>query len=173
MGQVPRGEHLAVRRPVERVPFTRADGGVPGPSEVYATRLRPMTYDLHMGGNMVNTAADTHREELPSILIYGDSFTNAVECVAYLSFGEMCSLYLCYYHEMSLEDYIRAVRPDIVVCIRDYARQAMVGRVSRRAGLRFKPGKYSGQWRAGRDKILTNRGAYWADPYFNAAGETQ
>lgn len=79
-----------------------------------------VTYSLYMGGDYANTVIDTGREELPSILIYGDSFTNAVECIAYLSFDEMHSLDLRYYKEMSLDEYIQTVQPDIVVCIRDY-----------------------------------------------------
>ena len=79
-----------------------------------------LTYNLFMGGVIANTVIDTHREELPSILIYGDSFTNAMECVAYLSFDEMHSLDLRHYHEMSLEGYIQKFQPDVVVCIRDY-----------------------------------------------------
>ncbi len=120
MDQVSREEYLTILRPVKDVPFTRADNGTLNAYGIYATGLSPMTYSLYMGGDIANTVIDTHRDELPSILIYGDSFTNAVECVAYLSFDEMHSLDLRHYHEMSLEDYIRELRPEIVVCIRDY-----------------------------------------------------
>ncbi len=123
MGVVNREEHPSILHPVEEIPFSRSDGGIPGASEVYALGFadgQPLNYELYMGGDIANTVIDTHREELPSILIYGDSFTNALECVAYLSFDEMHSLDLRHYQEMSLEDYIRKVQPDIVVCIRDY-----------------------------------------------------
>ena len=43
-----------------------------------------------------------------------------MECIAYLSFDEMHSLDLRYYQAMSLEDYIRELQPEVVVCIRDY-----------------------------------------------------
>ena len=78
-----------------------------------------LTYDFYMGGDVPETVIDTGRKDLPSILIYGDSMTNAVECVMYLSFDKMYSLDLRHYHDMSLTDYIKLVKPDVVVCIRD------------------------------------------------------
>jgi len=120
MGQASREEALSILHPAENVPFTRTDNGAPIEYGVYATQYLPLTYNLYMGGDIANTVIDTHRDELPSILIYGDSFTNALECVAYLSFDEMHSLDLRYYDKMSLEDYIRELQPELVVCIRDY-----------------------------------------------------
>lgn len=118
-----KSEFLSILRPIEDVPFTRTDNSSPSAPEVYALPASEdewLTYNLYMGGDIANTVIDTHREELPSILIYGDSFTNAMECVAYLSFDEMHSLDLRHYHEMSLEGYIQKFQPDVVVCIRDY-----------------------------------------------------
>ena len=118
-----REERLSILRPVVDVPFTRTDSGEPSDPEVYALPVSDdevLTYNLYMGGDKANTVIDTQREELPNILIYGDSFTNALECIAYLSFNEMHSLDLRHYQEMSLEDYIRAFQPDVVICIRDY-----------------------------------------------------
>lgn len=120
---VKKEENLSILRPVEEVPFTRTDNGSPSAPEVYQfadSEDTLLTYNLYMGGDWAHTVIDTNRDELPNILIYGDSFTNAVECVAYLSFNEMHSLDLRYYKEMSLRDYIREIQPDIVVCIRDY-----------------------------------------------------
>lgn len=120
---VTREESLSILRPVEEVPFTRTDNGNPSPAEIYqlpASEDELVTYNLYMGGDWPRTVIDTGRDELPSILIYGDSFTNAMECVAYLSFNEMHSLDLRYYKEKNIRDYIREVQPDIVVCIRDY-----------------------------------------------------
>lgn len=118
-----RDERLSILLPQEEIPYTRTDNGMPSVPFVYqppASDADAVTYDLYMGGDMARTVIDTGRDELPSILIYGDSFTNPVECIAYLSFDEMHSLDLRHYHEMSLEDYIRQFRPEVVVCIRDY-----------------------------------------------------
>ena len=118
-----RDEWLSILIPKNEIPYTRSDNGKPSQSFVYA--LPPsdsdeVTYNLYMGGDIAHTVLDTGRDELPSILIYGDSFTNPVECIAYLSFDETHSLDLRHYHEMRLEDYIRQFRPEVVVCIRDY-----------------------------------------------------
>lgn len=116
-----REESLSILRPVEDVPFTRTDNGQSSPPEVYVfPETGPLTYNLYMGGDWARTVIDTNRDELPSILIYGDSFTNAMECVAYLSFDEMHSLDLRHYKDMTLEDYIREFQPEIVVCTRDF-----------------------------------------------------
>lgn len=120
---VTREESLSVLYPVEEVPFTRSNVGIPAVSEVYAlpsSEDELLTYNVYMGVDWPVTTIDTGRDELPSILIYGDSFTNALECVAYLSFNEMHSLDLRSYKEKDIRDYIREFQPDIVVCIRDY-----------------------------------------------------
>ena len=123
MNVVTREEQLTVAYPRQEVPFTRTDLGIDVPPLIYAlpyTDTDLMTYTLYMGGDQPNTVIDTDRDELPSILIYGDSFTNAVECVAYLSFDKMHSLDLRSYRKTSLEDYIREFQPEVVICIRDY-----------------------------------------------------
>ena len=74
-----------------------------------------------MGGDIAETVIQTNRSELPDILIFGDSYTNAVETFLYASFNEMRSLDLRHYREMALLDYVRLHQPDIVVCLRDDA----------------------------------------------------
>lgn len=49
------------------------------------------------------TTIDTGRRELPSILIYGDSFTNAVESIAWYSFDRMESADFRYYKDKTLD----------------------------------------------------------------------
>ncbi len=106
------------------IPFTRVDSGVPVESSVYsdtAFEYGTVTYSFYMGGDMPETVISTNRPKLPSVLIFGDSFTNAVETMAYWSFDEMRSVDLRYYEDMSISEYINIFRPDIVVCIRDYS----------------------------------------------------
>ena len=115
-------EPLYVLRPNQEIPFTRVNSGGEEAAAVYAIPPEPwqeITYNLYMGGDMARTHIDTGREDLPSILIYGDSFTNAMECVLYLSFDEMYSLDLRHYHEKPITDFIREVQPDVVICVRD------------------------------------------------------
>ncbi len=123
MGLVWPEESLCLLEPKEPVAFTRWNNGQEVDAAVYALPSGPeetLTYGLYMGGDIAQTRIDTGREELPTVLIYGDSFTNALECVLYLSFDEMHSLDLRHWKDGTLEDYIAQVRPDIVICVRDY-----------------------------------------------------
>ena len=117
------GEHLTIGLPKDPIPFTRADNGTETAATVYAmpaTGTEDVLYSLYMGGDVGETVIETNRPGLPSILIYGDSFTNPVECLAYYSFDEMRSIDLRHYKDRTLADYIQTYQPDIVVGIRDY-----------------------------------------------------
>lgn len=115
-------EKLNIAKFKNDVEFDRYDSGEKSESSVYTIpeSWEMATYSVYMGGNKSETFIDTHRENLPSVLIYGDSFTNAVESVAYISCGEMRSVDLRYYKDMPLSAYIEKYKPDIVICIRDY-----------------------------------------------------
>ena len=107
----------------EDIPFTRFDNGGEVAATVYAlpaTDTEPLTYGLYMGGDIAETVLRTDRPELPSVLIFGDSFTNPVESLAYYSFDELRSIDLRHYTAQSLSDHIAAYKPDVVLCIRDY-----------------------------------------------------
>ena len=107
----------------EDIPFTRFDNGEEVAATVYAlpaTDAEPLTYELYMGGDIAETVLRTDRLERPSVLIFGDSFTNPVESLAYYSFDELHSIDLRHYTAQSLSDYIAAYKPDVVLCIRDY-----------------------------------------------------
>ena len=108
------------KNPVE---FSRIDNGIEKLPTLYQmpnSKFEPVLYGLYMGGDIAETVIQTNRPDLPSVLIYGDSFTNAVEVLAYYSFDEMRTLDLRHYNEMALVDYIEIHKPDIVICIRDY-----------------------------------------------------
>lgn len=107
----------------EDIPFTRLDNWQEVASAVYAlpaTEDEALTYGLYMGGDIAETCIRTDRSSLPTALIFGDSFTNAVESLAYYSFDEMRSVDLRHYKTQSISDYIAAYQPDVVICIRDY-----------------------------------------------------
>ena len=86
-----------------------------------ATDSEPVTYGMFMGGDIAETILTTGRAELSDALIFGDSYTNAIETVFYTGFDETRSLDLRYYEEQTLSDYIDAYRPAVVVCVRDDA----------------------------------------------------
>ncbi|NLA87925.1 MAG: hypothetical protein GX847_11735, partial [Clostridiales bacterium] len=79
------------------------------------------SYTVYMHGDIGETVIETDRPELLSVLLVGDSYTNAVECLLYASFNEMRSLDLRWYNKKSLADYIADYQPDIVILLRDYS----------------------------------------------------
>ena len=121
-------EKLGLLEPLEPVPFARVDTAPwmpdPNPSSVLnvlpETDTEYVTYNVYMGGDMSSTEIHTNRPDLPSILIYGDSYTNPVEGMLYGSFDTLWSLDLRYYDAMTLDQFIQEKRPDVVVCLRDY-----------------------------------------------------
>lgn len=116
-------EHLFKLHPNDPPAYRRWDNGTERNPQVYYhswDEAEDVLYGTYMGGDVPNTVIDTEREELPDILIYGDSFSNAVECIIWNSFGRMESLDFRYYGDKTLEQYIEETKPDVVVCIRDY-----------------------------------------------------
>ncbi len=118
-------EKLEVAEPVEPIPFERYDFGHTEPDwpRVYAypQEGEAATYsNLYMSGDYSITRIETDRPELPTVLIYGDSFTNPVECLLYLSCDTMYSVDLRYYDDTTLSEIIRTEKPDYVFCLRDY-----------------------------------------------------
>ena len=121
----PSDEPVYMLRPREEIPFTRydRDNAQPSASSVYSIPSdpnAPVLYSLYMGGDIPHTRLETNREELPSILVYGDSFTNPVECILWTGFDTMDSLDFRHYKDMTLHEFIDLHQPDYVVCIRDY-----------------------------------------------------
>lgn len=116
-------EKLEIGLPAQPIPFTRTDNGQEVPATVYTlpgNDTDEVAYAAYMGGDIAETVIDTGRDELPSLLIYGDSFTNPVEGLMYYSFDKMRTIDLRHYKDMTLADYIALYQPDVVVGIRDY-----------------------------------------------------
>ena len=118
-----RGEEaLSIGALTEPVPFRRWDNGEEVEASLYALPDSPetyVTYEVYMGGDVGETVLRTDRPELPNALIFGDSFTNALETLLYASFDETRSLDLRYYTDMTLKDYISAYQPDVVLCVQN------------------------------------------------------
>jgi len=115
-------ERLSVGIIKEPVAFTRTDNGSPTDASVLAmpsANDTVVTYNIFMGGDQAETIIRTNRPELPRLLIFGDSFSNAIETIIYASFHETRTLDLRYYTEKTLKEYIADYQPDVVICIRD------------------------------------------------------
>lgn len=120
-GMVPTEDRLVYAQLVEEIPFTRQNNGVPMPPETVKIPPadEPIGYPAYMEGDIAEIILDTDRPELPSVLVVGESYTNALEGLFYASFDEMRSLDLRYYHKKSLSDYLADYQPDIVIIVRD------------------------------------------------------
>lgn len=115
-------DHFLLATPKEAIPFTRTDNGIETASSVFAlpeSKTEELSYSLYMGDDVGETILRTGREDLPSVLIYGDSFTNPLETLLWTNFDETRSLDFRYYKEQSLQAYIAQYRPDVVICVRD------------------------------------------------------
>lgn len=111
---------LDAKKPVN---FTLTENGKEMTPQVYYGPADPngqVTYEYYMNGNVAEGVIDTHRSWKPSVLIYGDSFTNPLECFMYNSFDRMYTLDLRYYTGGTLTDYVKKYKPDYVVCVRNY-----------------------------------------------------
>lgn len=115
-----RKEHLVWAEPKEPVPFTREDGHVRVSANTFEQPDPAVsTYAGYMGGDIGETVIRTGRDDLPSILVFGDSFTNPLEGLLYASCGEFRSLDFRHYDGMTLYEYIDLYQPDIVIAVRD------------------------------------------------------
>ena len=115
-------ETLTIGHLKKTIPFTRIDNGMNVEPSVYALPAdsqEQVTYFLYMGGDVAETVIQTGRPELPKCLIWGDSFTNALETVLWTCFDETRSLDLRYYTAKTLSEYIAEYQPDVIICLRD------------------------------------------------------
>lgn len=115
-------EHAAYAVLNDPIPFTRWDNGVQTNAPVYNlpdNSKEVINYSLYMKEDYAETIIRTDREELPNALIFGDSFTNAIETLLYTAFNETRSLDMRYYAKKTLREYIAEYRPDVVICVRD------------------------------------------------------
>jgi len=78
-----------------------------------------VAYGVYMGGDQAETVIRTDRPDRPNLLLFGDSFTNAVEPLLYYHFNETRCVDLRYYYSLNLYDYVTEHRPDIVILLRD------------------------------------------------------
>lgn len=114
------GEKAVIGVQKDPVPYTREDNGSPSDKPLYITYEnpeQPTTYNLYMGGDFGETVLKTDRPELPKALIFGDSFTNAMEPLLYTAFDETHILDLRHYQEKSLAEYVTDYQPDVVLCV--------------------------------------------------------
>lgn len=117
-------ERLGFITPKIDIPYTRHNNGNLVASSVLdlpESADEDVLYTAYMGGDVAHTVIDTGRDELPTVLIYGESFTNAIETFLWHGFNEMHSLDLRHAEDGAFEALVKEVKPDIVICVRDYS----------------------------------------------------
>jgi hypothetical protein len=117
----PNEDKMTMCYPKEQIGFDRYDNGIRVAAELFKppTPDKYADYETFMGGDIPETMIDTNRPELPTLLVFGDSYTNALETLMYYGFDKTYSLDFRYYDGMSVADYIKEKKPDIVLYVRD------------------------------------------------------
>ncbi len=115
-------EKLYYHKALNPITFDRWDEG----KKVESTRFTlptdittPIVYGIYMGNDYSETIIKTYREDLPNVLIFGESFTNPLETFLYNSFNTTVSLDLRFYKTKTIRQYIEEYKPDYVICLRD------------------------------------------------------
>jgi hypothetical protein len=117
----PKDEQIQLGYFKNQIPYEKYTNGKPDP-RFYFYNEDPnsiITYSVYMGGDLAETVIKTNRSELPKLLIFGDSYTNAIEPLMYYHFNETRILDLRHYNKMSLIKYIDEYKPDMVIMVRD------------------------------------------------------
>lgn len=113
-------ERLAIGYPKDPVEYKKTTNGEAS-QELYFVdqEKRPAYGEVYMGGDKSEIVVETNRPDRKSILIFGDSFTNALEPLLYYHFDETRILDLRHYDDMEISDYVKLHKPDIVLMVRD------------------------------------------------------
>jgi hypothetical protein len=117
----PMTEKVTIATPKVPIPYTRTQDG-----KVVQDFFRShpagstVAYGIFDQGDNAEVVVDTNRPQLPSLLLVGDSFTNAVETLIWTGFDQSRFIDLRHYTKTSLYDYIAAHKPDrVVILVRD------------------------------------------------------
>lgn len=119
----PTNEHIQIGYFKNQIPYEKFTNGKPDPKFFFLKEDESamINYGVYMGGDIGETIIKTNREQLPNLLIFGDSYTNAIEPLMYYHFNETRILDLRHYKQISLVKYIEEYKPDIVIMVRDDA----------------------------------------------------
>lgn len=110
-------DYMEYALPYDMPEFTRIDNGQLVENPVLFNKYNT-NYTTFMGGDIGNTVIDTGRDNLPSILYIGFSFTNALETLSVYNFNKTESLDPRHW-EGNICEYITENEPDYIVVIRD------------------------------------------------------
>ena len=109
-------DYMEYAIPYDMPPYTRYENGEPSQLPLLDTQING--YSAFMYGDYANTFVDTGREELPSILYVGFSYTNPLEFMSVYNFGTVESLDPRHFTG-SICEHIRKSQPDYIVIVKD------------------------------------------------------
>jgi len=117
----PTEEHIQLAYPKHKTAYEKYVNGKADNTLYYIKddTSAMITYSVYMGGDWAETLIKTNNDKLPNLLVFGDSFTNAIEPLLFQHFNETRILDLRYYTKMSLYEYIDKYKPDVVLMVRD------------------------------------------------------
>lgn len=117
----PQSEKVTIATPKVPIAYTRTQDGAAVQDFFRAhPKGSSVAYGIYDDGDHAEVTVATNRPELPSLLMVGDSYTNAIETLVWTGFDESRFLDLRKYTEMSLVDYVKLHKPDrVVVLVRD------------------------------------------------------
>jgi hypothetical protein len=118
---IPTQERVRIARIRKPIPYEKYTNGKQDQT-LYYTRDNAsdrINYGVYMGGDWAETVIKTKNTGLSKLLVFGDSFTNAIEPLLFNNFSETRILDLRYYNKMSLYKYIDKYKPDAVILVRD------------------------------------------------------
>ena len=114
----PQDEKVTIASPKVPIPYTRVQDGVESHDFFRAHAAgASIAYGIYDQGDKAEVVVDTDRPQLPTLLLVGDSFTNAVETLAWTGFDQSRYLDLRHYTAMSLYAYVAKYKPDYVVTL--------------------------------------------------------
>ena len=118
---VPTREKIQIAYPKNRIAYEKYTNGKQDQTLYYTkdNTSEMINYGVYMGGDWAETVIKTNNDQLSKLLIFGDSFTNAVEPLLFYNFSETRILDLRHYNKMSLYEYINEYQPDAVILMRD------------------------------------------------------
>ncbi|MBR1390214.1 MAG: hypothetical protein IJ567_01970 [Lachnospiraceae bacterium] len=109
-------DYLEYVLPDDMPSFNRFDNGML--SEAPVINKDKNSYSAFMDGDMGNTVIETSREQLPSVLYVGLSYTNVLEVLSIYNFNRVESIDPRYWDGV-ICDYISESQPDFIVVLRD------------------------------------------------------
>jgi hypothetical protein len=117
----PAQEQIKIAYLKNPIPYKKYTNGKPDNRLYYlgSNESDMINYGVYMGGDWAETVIKTNNSKLPNLLVFGDSFTNAIEPLLYANFNETRVLDLRHYNKMSLYEYIDKYSPDVVLMVRD------------------------------------------------------